>query len=259
MRRPDLSLPSDFQADPASRPGRRAAASPGRKAARSEEQIVGERLRGWLHRDKGKLNVRQGRVHPALYTLLRRIQRNFRPTPEVLARVPRDHQGERWRAYVAAASRFGRSSMPLPGGDQREPHRGELLPEFQAQNEMLAAGREAARKLSYEACVVAAAGTSVKIVRRKRSGVRALDRVARRAVRAAVRELQMPTDMPRSRACYRLVVRYGKNPTGNPTQLSCNFIGLSRGKPSCEHFFGDHFLARVSLDRVNLLARPDRR
>jgi hypothetical protein len=236
MRPLDLSPGPDLFAHELGKPAAREPEGPSR---------AGQRIARWLHRDAGRRNVALGRTPPALFTLLRRVQRRFAPTEAVVPERLRHAGREYIAAYRAGIDAFNRMGSPLPLDDHDvgkvvTPPR--ILEGHAAINKGVRS--KGHQQLVTEICVEAPPGQHPTITTQRRSGSRALDRLARRAMERAVAAAPVPADSRGSRACYRFEVDYGRNlPTPD---LSCIFA-LFTGKCSWPG-------ARFFQHRVGLVA-----
>lgn len=234
MRPLDLSPSPDLFAHELGKPAPRKLKEP----SRAEQRIA-----RWLHRDAGRRNVKLGRAPPALFTLLRRIERRFAPTEAVVPERLRHAGREYIAAYKAGIDAFNRMGSPLPF-DNHDAGKVVTPPRILEGNAAIKKGvrNRGHQQLVTEICVEAPSGQHPTITTQRRSGSRALDRLARQAVARAVAVAPVPEDARSSRACYRFEVDYGRNlPTPD---LSCVFVSLF-GK--CSWPGGRFFRHRVRL------------
>ncbi len=206
----DLSLP----AQPPPAEGEKVLPSmrtpPGPKI--TEAQRVGGRINRWLKRDAGERNVQAGRVHPALYSLLRRIQEQYAPDQDMIPSRMRSARRELVKAYKAGIAAFNEMGSALPldlweTGKRISPPK--LLAGKAAISEAVTA--RGTQLLRTEICVDVAPGERPVITRRIGSRARKLDRHALEALgQAMAAGGAMPADMPAFSACYRFDVRFGR-------------------------------------------------
>lgn len=208
----------------------------------SEAKQVKERIDRWLRQEQGRLNVSGGRVHSALYGILRRADQGYNPTPAQIPRRKRHKGKELLSSYSSAIAQYNRMGKALP--QDREETGDPSPPPLR-----MLAGKEEINKavssssvgdLSTEICIEAQPGLKPRITSLLRSGNKSLDRLARQALQAALPAEPLPKDTPRCTACYRFSVRYG---SALPSASLGFIISLIMNK-------GEYFYKVVRLVRV---------
>lgn len=244
MRPPDLS-PSPTLLDnelPAIR--RRAAGTAGGRRGRTEAKRVADRLQRWMHRDAGVRNAKLGLAHPALFSLLRRVERRFAPAADMLPGRLRHPGRELLNAYKAGIGTFNRMGSALPLDRWETGERGALavLPEtvktMAGRAAVGRAGEERSRRLVSEICVKVAPGQHAVLTNRRAFKIPRLDAHTAQAVRRAFAEAPMPTDLPPSEACYQVTVRFGRRLPSSSfgCTFDANFSGWDCSGPGQETF-----------------------
>ena len=204
----------------------------------------------WLGADQAASNVAHGRVHPALYDLLRRADRNYGPT---LAMVPRRMRRPRrayYRAYLAAVEQFNKMYSALPYDSHST---GEVVMPLKllAGNRLIneAVIKNGSQQLATEICLAAEPGRAPAVKSVHPSGVGALDRLAREALVKAFPVGPLPADLPRCTACYRFGVAFGR--TLPAPYSGCTFTGLLHNF-KCTDQGSEFFFKKVRLVKVYL-------
>ncbi|MCA9668993.1 MAG: hypothetical protein KC503_25535 [Myxococcales bacterium] len=229
-------------------PDARAARAAAARVAKARSRTrVTRRIKRWLERDRAGNNVRAGRVHPALYDVLRHAQYGYRPSVSIVPKRLRHRGREALRSYLAAAAAFNKMGSPVPGGRGWFSPNGRIKPLRMIEGNKIidAAIDRAATEYAATVCIVARAGRAPRVVSLESSRLRALDRMARRAVERAIATRSMPKDLPTSRACYRFSVFVGTRiPRPSISCALSMMFGSSCMKPEVFH-------ARARLVRVS--------
>jgi hypothetical protein len=191
-------------------PGGRTLSRPRTEDRVAEASRVKGRIDRWLREDEGRRNVRHGRAHPALFAVLRRVQRVFSPSEKMIPGRLRDPKREYFSAYTAGIEAFNKMGQALPF-DYQDYGQAVTPAKMLAGNAFIKKHTvgKGSQYLVTEICIQAAPDQR-PVVRQQRScGVKVLDRHARRAMDRALAEV-MPADLPRSAACYRFKVSFGR-------------------------------------------------
>ena len=202
--------------------------SAGRATRRSEAQRVKARIDRWLLRDAGERNVKLGRAHPAIFALLRRVERRFAPT-EAMVSGQRHAGRELSAAYRAGIDTFNRRgrALPLDRWETGERSQQAVMPNASVNlafdREVEEAGRKRSRRMEAEVCFDAAPGKLPVVTAVRGFNIQALDRHAIGAVRRAFAAAAMPTDLPPTKGCYRFQIRLGRKLPTLSSLLSCRF------------------------------------
>ncbi len=246
MRALDLDLQRDPRGDVAPAPPTKPGPGEG------EASRVKRRVDRFLGDAQARGAARSGRAHPYLFDLLRAVDRNFEPDLSLIPKVKRRAPPAYFRAYKAAIKQFMKMGSALPFDPSKM---GEEVtpPKLLVGQAMIAEAvmKEGGQLLTNEICVEAKPGALPVVASRRRSGVRALDRLADRAMATALRQLHdpAPADMPRARACYRYEVRFGRSLPR--IGLSCSF-DITLKEFGCKLPGGEFLTKKVGLARLYL-------
>lgn len=200
-----------------------------------EHGRVHRRVQGWFDQVLARLAVRQGAVPPYLYALRRGIERRFQPTAAILPR--RKAAQEYWHSYRNMARAAAR--LPYSPFASRRWRPG-VVPELEARAALRAAAETHAQRFEVEFCVTLESGRPPRLERTRRSGLLALDRLARQALRQSLTSQRAPQGLCPQRACYLFGIRYGRAFTG--LTLAWSLDALRGG-----HSNGTFFRKRVRL------------
>lgn len=178
----------------------------------AEASRVKGRIDRWLREDEGRRNARHGRAHPALFAVLRRVQQVFSPSEKMIPGRLRNPKREYFSAYTAGIDAFNKMGQALPF-DYQDVGQVVTPAKMLAGNAFIKKHTvgKGSQHLVTEICIrIGATPDQRPVVKQQRSsGVKALDRHARRAMDRALAKA-MPKDLPRSAACYRFKVSYGR-------------------------------------------------
>jgi len=193
----------------------------------TEADRVRARLDGWLERDAGRRHVAEGRADPALFTLLRRVQRLFTPTEQMIPDRARHAGREYLRAYAAGIDAFNKMGRALPFdyGDYGQ----EVTPPTMLEGSAIISkgvAQKGSQQLVTEICVQSRAGSRPTIAGQQRSGARALDAHARRAMESALARAELPP----GRACYRFDLAFGRSLPTPSLDYLCGLWSSPGGK-----------------------------
>jgi hypothetical protein len=213
MRPLDLSPSPDLFAGEVPAPGDpkgRTLSRPRSEDRVAEASRVKGRIDRWLREDEGRRNVRHGRAHPALFAVLRRAQRLFSPTEQMIPSRLRDPKREYLSAYTAGIDAFNKMGKALPF-DYKDFGQEVTPAKMLAGNAFIKKHtvNKGSQELVTEICIRAAPDRRPVVKQQRSCGIKVLDRHARRAMDRALARA-MPADLPRTAACHRFKVSYGR-------------------------------------------------
>lgn len=176
------------------------------RAGRPRGPTFSERLAARVRDDGARANVAEGKVHPAVYDLLRDARRDFQPTPEILADDPRTPNtvARTLRQWGRWLMETGHRELADQNRRLREHHaarRGKPPPDERDRTDEKVVA--AATPIACLVCLVLRPPAAPEVVLGASSGNDALDRQAMSAVRRAADNRPLEADVRAQRSCYR--------------------------------------------------------